>query len=115
LKSISKGAEKQGHQVVATFKRLVIMVGTFAFYQRGKVRLIHYFSRMKKKIGPFTFIFVTVTLGNYLFVDRNDIWGALFVGFFSGIIHAFVLVPLLQKPKEHLMKRLSREKYHKTE
>lgn len=52
-------------------------------------------------------MFAMLTIGNYFFVDRNDIGGALFVGFFGSLLFAFVFVPLMEKPMRNVMKKLS--------
>lgn len=62
---------------------------------------------MRKKIGLFTFLFVTVGTSNYLFIGRGEIWSALFVGFFTALIMAFVFVPLVEKPMLNVVKKLT--------
>ena len=61
---------------------------------------------MRNKIGLFVYLFITTTVCNYLFVGDYDIWSALFVGFFSAVILAFVFMPLVEKPMMNLIKEI---------
>ena len=96
---------------VFTFLTTIAIVefGHFSFV--FKLR-IHYINSMKKKMMLFTFLFSTNTACHYLFVDRNDIWGAWFVGFFSALFCAFVFIPLVEKPVMNVIKRTSEKLIH---
>jgi hypothetical protein len=68
---------------------------------------------IKGKLPLFAWLFILITGGNYLFVDR-DIFSALFQGFFTALLMTFVFNPLVKKPMDLLMKKLS-ERYRKSE
>jgi hypothetical protein len=64
---------------------------------------------MRKKLRLFAIIFVFM-MGWSLFVDRvsesREIWGALFVAFFSAVLMGFVFHPLVERPMLNRIKEV---------
>ena len=61
---------------------------------------------MQKKMRLFTFYFTVIAGWNYLFIGRGELWSALFVGFFSSLLVAFVFIPLVERPMLNFIKKI---------